>query len=103
MFSGTKSHPHIISLLATYEHSGAYHLLFHRAESDLLSLWKELEPEPTFDYANILWMAEQCFGIADGLRRLHKSLTFNVKQDAGAGPQLVGEGASSRKSFTNPL
>lgn len=100
IFSGTKSHPHIISLLATYELGGAYHLLFYRAESDLLSLWKELEPEPKFDYANILWMAEQCFGIADGLHRLHKSLTFNVKQDARAGPQLVSEGASSRKSST---
>ena len=103
MFSGTQSHPHIVSLLATYEHGGKYHLVFHRAESDLLAFWNELVPEPIFGYANILWMAKQCLGIADGLRRLHKRLTSTVEQDASARPQGVSGGTSSHTSCTVPF
>ena len=103
MFSGTQCHPHIVSLLASYEHGGKYHLVFHRAESDLLAFWNQVVPEPICGYANILWMANQCWGIADGLRRLHKRLTFTVDQDAGVGPQRVSEGTSFHTSSMVPL
>lgn len=82
MFTGSRGHKHIIPLLASYEHTGKHHLIFPRAESNLLTFWKELEPQPAFEYANILWMAEQCAGIAEGLYRLHKRLTFTVHQAA---------------------
>lgn len=100
MFSDAQNHPHIVSLLATYEHLGKYHLIFHRAEGNLLSLWKKVEPGPSFCYANIQWMAEQCSGIAEGLFRLHKRLTLTVKQDPGARLQFVTDGKFSNEPFT---
>jgi len=79
-FTGQNHHKHIVSLLATYEHLGRYHLVFHRAESNLLTLWKKIKRQPAFDYGNIVWMAEQCSGISEGLCRLHKQLTFTIQQ-----------------------
>lgn len=79
-FTGKQRHKHIVSLLATYEHLGKYHLVFHRAESNLLTFWNKLKREPAFEFANVLWMAEQCAGIAEGLYRLHKQLTFTIQQ-----------------------
>ncbi|UQC90018.1 protein kinase [Colletotrichum lupini] len=70
-FSGD-SHPHLISLLATYEQSGHFYLIFPWAEADLMKYWKELNPRPILSFGTISWMAEQCQGIADGLVRLHQ-------------------------------
>ena len=99
LFSGPHGHAHIVSLLATYEHSGKYHLIFHRAESNLLTFWKQVERQPTFDYGNILWMSEQCAGIAEGLHRLHKRLTFTLQQgSAPLGPRLASDGTYHRLS-----
>lgn len=75
-FSGERSHKHIVSLLATYEHLGKFHLIFYRAEGDLLKHWLRFRYSPGFKYEDILWMAEQCAGLADGLFKLHKHLTF---------------------------
>ncbi|KAK1635547.1 hypothetical protein BDP81DRAFT_350654 [Colletotrichum phormii] len=70
-FSGD-SHPHLISLLATYEQSGHFYLIFPWAEADLMKYWKELNPRPMLRPGTISWMAEQCQGISDGLVRLHQ-------------------------------
>lgn len=75
-FSGARSHPHVVSLLATYEQFRKLHLLFYRAQGDLFEYWNNVEPNPNFSYANVLWFATQCAGIADGLSRLHKHLSF---------------------------
>lgn len=77
-FSGDRSHPHVVSLLATYEQFKKYHLVFYRAEGDLFKLWKELIPNPVLNYNSIKWMAKQCAGVAEGLLKLHKHLTFGV-------------------------
>ncbi|KAF2188522.1 hypothetical protein K469DRAFT_565361, partial [Zopfia rhizophila CBS 207.26] len=75
-FSGERSHPHVVSLLATYEQFKKFHFIFYRAEGDLFRYWKQIEPSPSFNYGGIIWMAKQCAGIADGLLRLHRHLTF---------------------------
>ncbi|KAJ8117109.1 hypothetical protein OPT61_g1616 [Boeremia exigua] len=81
MFTGERAHRHIVSLLATYEQSGKYHLIFPRGESNLFGFWKNFPFIPTFEHGNILWMAEQCAGIAEGLLRLHRRLTSTAQQN----------------------
>ncbi|KAJ8117108.1 hypothetical protein OPT61_g1615 [Boeremia exigua] len=74
-FSGEGAHRHIVSLLATFEQSRRIHLLFHHAENDLLSVWMHKNFSPLLNYTNITWLAEQCAGLSDGLRRLHRYTT----------------------------
>jgi hypothetical protein len=80
LFSGVRSHPHVVSLLATFEQFKRFHLIFHRAEGDLFTYWKELKTTPKINQRNVLWMAEQCWGIIDGLLALHRLLTLPRSQ-----------------------
>jgi len=80
-FSGARAHKHIVSLLATYEQRNKFHFIFHRAGGDLLKFWKELLPEPIVGYPNVLWVAQQCAGIAEGLMKLHRHLTFTIRHN----------------------
>jgi hypothetical protein len=79
-FSGVRSHPHVVSLLATYEQFKKFHLIFYRAEGDLFTYWKELRSQPKINQRNVLWVAEQCRGIVDGLLKLHRLLTLPKSQ-----------------------
>jgi len=71
-FSGGRSHPHMVSLLATYEQFNRFNLIFYRAEGDLFDYWKSLQPHPALNHSNTNWFAKQCSGLAQGLSRLHK-------------------------------
>lgn len=75
-FSGD-ANPHLISLLATYEQHNIFYLIFNWAEADLQSFWRDINPVPKMDCPTVLWMAEQCFGIAKGLSALHNYTTFS--------------------------
>jgi len=66
------AHAHLISLLATYEQNRTFFLVFPRAESDLLAYWKRTEPPSAADLDGILWVAEQCLGIAKGVVKIHQ-------------------------------
>jgi serine/threonine protein kinase len=70
-FSGD-AHPHLVSLLATYEQFKRFYLIFYWAEADLLDYWSKKNPTPSMDYDNMLWIAEQCSGITDGLSKIHR-------------------------------
>lgn len=70
-FSGDYSHLHLVSLLATYEQSKRFYLVFHWAEADLQDYWKLRNPTPSRDHRTILWVAQQCDGIAAGLHKIH--------------------------------
>lgn len=83
-FTGSYSHPHVVSLLATYEQFKKIHLLFYRAQGNLLEFWNDIFPHPDFTYENVLWLAMQCMGIADGLLRLHQILS-----DSSQGSQIA--------------
>lgn len=67
-FSGN-AHEHLVSLLATYEQFGKFYLIFPWAESDLENFWMKNTPE--LNHEAVLWLAEQCKGIADGLLAIH--------------------------------
>ena len=75
-FSGRLTHPHVVSLLATYEQFRKFHLVFYRAEGDLFEFWKIIKPRPEMTHRSVTWMAAQCMGIAKGLSKLHRLLSF---------------------------
>jgi hypothetical protein len=78
-FSGTNSHPHIVSLLATYSHRKKYHFIFDRAQSDLFKFWGGYMKIPRLCHNDMIWIADQCFGIAEGLFRIHRHKTFKQR------------------------
>jgi hypothetical protein len=80
-FSGARSHPHVVELLATYEQFKKLHLVFYRAQGNLIEYWNEIVPHPDFTYGNVLWFATQCTGIANGLLRLHKLLSISGRNN----------------------
>jgi serine/threonine protein kinase len=75
-FKGHAEHPHIITLLATYKQFNTYHLIFHRADGNLYGYWVYENPRPVMNYESILWVIQQCQGLADGLSKLHYHETF---------------------------
>jgi hypothetical protein len=84
IFSGEgRGHPHIVSLLATYEQFKKLNLIFYRADGDLFAYWGTIERLPDLSYKNVLWVADQCEGLTEGLLKLHKHLTF---------PKIANEG-----------
>ncbi|KAH6847082.1 kinase-like domain-containing protein [Chaetomium sp. MPI-CAGE-AT-0009] len=70
-FSGRhEGHPHLIRLLLTYQHKDSYHMIFPWANGNLRDFWESVKsPQRTQDMAR--WMLAQCFGIADGLQKIH--------------------------------
>ncbi|KAL3299014.1 HET-domain-containing protein [Colletotrichum asianum] len=70
-FSGD-AHPHLISLLATFERNHTFYLIFPWAGADLMTYWKYENPKPAYNADTIIWMAEQCSGLAGGLAKLHQ-------------------------------
>jgi serine/threonine protein kinase len=68
-----KDHLHLIKLLVTFSWREQYYLLFPWADGNLLDFWK-LYPKPSDlprEYRLTLWLAEQCLGIAEGLKMIH--------------------------------
>ncbi|KAJ4290398.1 hypothetical protein N0V90_010614 [Kalmusia sp. IMI 367209] len=78
-FSGERSHEHIVELLATYEQSNKFHFIFYRAEGDLFQYWKSMQWSHRLTPKDISWVAKQCAGLAEGLLRLHRHLTFRTR------------------------
>ncbi|KAK5655779.1 hypothetical protein OQA88_5317 [Cercophora sp. LCS_1] len=70
-------HEHLITLLASYEQMGLYHLVFPLATADLYTYWKTFCSNPERDPATAAWIAEQCEGLARGLEAVHKHDTFS--------------------------
>ncbi|KAM7205422.1 kinase-like domain containing protein, partial [Naviculisporaceae sp. PSN 640] len=66
-------HPHLISLLATYEQFDNFHLIFPLAESDLEKHWRDTIPK--HDYGTVLWMAEQLMGLAGAVAAVHSNIS----------------------------
>lgn len=70
-----------MSLLATYEQDGKFHLIFHWADTTLLGYWETECPKPTVDLETITWMAEQCRGLCDGLVKIHRHLSWSTNEE----------------------
>lgn len=93
-FSGD-THKHLISLLATYQQGNEYYLIFPWARGDLRSYWKDINPEPSMNHDTITWMADQCYGIARGLYKIHQHETAYFRR-SGDHPFAPKEPISSR-------
>lgn len=91
-FSGD-THRHLISLLATYQQGNEYYLIFPWALGDLRYYWRHIDPEPPVDHDTITWMAEQCFGVAQGLSKIHQHETSYIRSS--------GDNPFAPKEFTN--
>ena len=65
------NHPHLISLLATYEQRRTFFLVFPRAEADLQAYWQKTAPPSPMDAETVRWVAQQCLGIANGVLKIH--------------------------------
>jgi serine/threonine protein kinase len=77
------AHEHLIDLLAAYEQSGIYHLIFPWADCDLFGYW-ERNPTPDKNATRAAWMAKQCHGLAEALNRIHHYKTLSGSLIASA-------------------
>ncbi|KAK3331410.1 hypothetical protein B0H66DRAFT_636270 [Apodospora peruviana] len=66
-------HPHLITLLATYEQCGYFHFIFPFADSDLEAYWRN--NVPMNNHATVLWLAEQCRGLAGAVAAIHSHIS----------------------------
>lgn len=73
------THPHIVPLLFSFTHLQNYYLIFPWATSNLADYWENnkvfLQNESYMDYPRALWVAEQCEGLADALRYIHRFIS----------------------------
>ncbi|KAL2073332.1 hypothetical protein VTL71DRAFT_10656 [Oculimacula yallundae] len=72
------AHKHLISLLATYSQFDNYFLIFHWADADLRRYWMEVNSMPIMDRETVIWMVQQCTGIAEGVQAIHQSGSFTL-------------------------
>lgn len=80
-FSGDV-HPHLISLQAAFRHGDEYCVILPWADCDLVGFWKNTDPGSPLDKGNLLWMLDQCRGLASGLQSIHLyQQTESVTQD----------------------
>ncbi|KAI1214232.1 uncharacterized protein F4807DRAFT_118455 [Annulohypoxylon truncatum] len=66
------NHPHLIKLLATYQYKEKLYLIFPWADGNLRDLWR-MNSKPVQNYSMCRWIADQCRGIAKGLRMIHNN------------------------------
>lgn len=64
--------PHLVSLLATYEQSQYFYLIFPWAEANLRDYWEVKNPNPSLDKRTVHWVIEQCKGIVKGVLKIHR-------------------------------
>ncbi|KAK3694487.1 kinase-like domain-containing protein [Podospora appendiculata] len=84
------SHPHLISLLATYEQHGSFYLIFPRANIDLQGYWEHINPAPRMDHDTVLWVAQQCKGIANGVLKIHEYRSSNSRPEPESPRKVFG-------------
>jgi len=98
-FSGANSHPHIVSLLATYRHRNKYHFILDRAQSDLSKFWARDVKHPELGHADMIWIADQCLGITEGLFRIHRHRTLRKRRVHKVEGQAEGERGEVQVTF----
>ncbi|RFN45634.1 serine/threonine protein kinase [Fusarium flagelliforme] len=76
-------HESLIQLLYSYELRSTKYLIFPCAESDLEYHWANHKADPT-SREDLIWMLQQCHGIASGLERVHNNPSFRVGDISGS-------------------
>ncbi|VUC30668.1 unnamed protein product [Clonostachys rosea] len=94
------AHPHIVSLLVAYEHSGSCHFVFPEANSTLAEFWSSSSPFESKQEGQLLpWMVQQCRGLAAGLSRLHRHETSSGRSLLNPSSGLTLKKAKSNEHF----
>jgi serine/threonine protein kinase len=89
-FSQNK-HKHLISLLLTYEQDYTFYLLFDWAHCNLKDYWQYEQPRPDVTcQKTVLWIGEQCQGIAHGVLFLHDYETNSLNAASQQPVQVFG-------------
>ncbi|RSL93552.1 hypothetical protein CEP52_013205 [Fusarium oligoseptatum] len=70
-FSKTED-PHLVPLRAAYRLRNACYFIFDWADTDLSRYWTFTEPRPPFNKDTVIWVAKQCYGLANGLQTIHR-------------------------------
>lgn len=60
-------HTHLMKVLSAFSHGWKYCLILPLAKGNLETLWRTITPSPW----NLMFLIEQCYGIAQGLQRIH--------------------------------
>lgn len=77
-----KKRPHLVDILTTFKYDNKYHLLFRWADGgNLADLWDDGINE-VMSYKLVLWIAEQCHGLADGLDGIHNAKLSSREVDS---------------------
>ncbi|KAH0537549.1 hypothetical protein FGG08_005648 [Glutinoglossum americanum] len=79
-----KQHPHLVKLLATYQHRGTYHLMFPFADGNLRTYWHG-RGKPELSQRTVMWSLSQMLGIATALDKIH-----NFTKASADGEPLYG-------------
>ncbi|GJC78824.1 cyclin-dependent kinase-like 4 [Colletotrichum liriopes] len=88
------SHPHITALLAAFQYRNKFYLILPWAEEgNLRQLWRNKSSSPgcpggVATWCSDSWMAEQCFGIADALAKVHGYGSLMQKEKGTNQPKL---------------
>ncbi|KAJ4246834.1 hypothetical protein NW762_013386 [Fusarium torreyae] len=72
-----KGHESLIQLLYSYELRSRKYLIFPCAEWDLEYHWANHQADPT-SQADLIWMLQECYGIASGLYKVHNHTSWQV-------------------------
>lgn len=80
------SHSHIVPLLFSFSHRHNNYLVSPWATSNLAEFWEDnklyLRNESCMEYPQALWVAEQCEGLADALRYIHRFVSTSPDDDS---------------------
>ncbi|RYP06558.1 hypothetical protein DL765_009436 [Monosporascus sp. GIB2] len=75
---GVAGHRHIIRLLATWRQTSrqkdSWYLLFLWANGNLRDYWYK-HTEPQRDLLLVTWIGDQCLGLAEGLKKIHRAVS----------------------------
>lgn len=67
-----KEKRHLVNVLTTFKYDKKYHLIFRWATGGNLSdLWSA--PDAPLSHKSVCWLAQQCWGLADGLDGIHNA------------------------------
>ncbi|KAI1370663.1 kinase-like domain-containing protein [Hypoxylon crocopeplum] len=72
-----KVHPHIVTILTTFQYGNHYYLLFPWAECDLGRYFERIR-NPIRGLERVRWLSEQCFKIMEAIHLIHNPPDLNT-------------------------
>ncbi|KAI8635652.1 kinase-like domain-containing protein [Xylariaceae sp. FL1651] len=79
-FPQIQKEKHLIKLLLTFQHGRKYYFLFEWADGNLEEYWKKFPEVPEHSIEQSIWMAQQCWGLATAVKRIHGLATWQREQ-----------------------